>query len=47
MYYTDDGSIVLAYGKEVNIVRGSTHNFKITTYDDFTLLKTLLRFKNQ
>lgn len=40
---TDDAKLVLALGHEVHLVEGDKFNFKITTSEDLTLFKALLK----
>ena len=40
---TDDAKLVMALGKEIHLVEGDKLNFKITTSEDLTLLKALLK----
>ena len=40
---TDDAQLVLSLGKNVFIVEGSSLNFKVTTDEDLTMLKALIK----
>lgn len=42
-YFTDESSVVENAGFTVNIIEGSRYNIKITTQDDFKLLRKLLK----
>jgi len=39
---TDDSSLVMRLKKPVKMVLGDSYNFKITTFDDLTLLRKLI-----
>ena len=40
--YTDEASMVEAYGGTISVIEGSTMNFKITTTDDWELAEKML-----
>lgn len=40
---TDDAQLVLGLGKDVFIIEGSSLNFKVTTDEDLTMLKALVK----
>lgn len=39
---SDDAQIAIYAGHKVHIAKGSTLNFKITTYEDFSIFKALV-----
>lgn len=42
-YFTDDTSLVIINGGKVKLIKGEKFNFKITTFDDLYLFKSLVR----
>ena len=42
-YFTDDTSLVIINGGKVKLIEGEKFNFKITTFDDLYLFKSLVR----
>ena len=40
--FTDEASVVEAFGIKINLIEGESNNFKITTLSDFNLAKILL-----
>jgi 2-C-methyl-D-erythritol 4-phosphate cytidylyltransferase len=40
-FFTDDASVVEAYGEEINLVEGNRENIKITTPFDLRLAEIL------
>jgi 2-C-methyl-D-erythritol 4-phosphate cytidylyltransferase len=45
--FTDDASVVEAYGKEINLIEGNKANIKITTPFDLKLAEMLCEDKKQ
>ena len=42
MLFTDDTSLISAMGLNVDIVKGNSQNFKITTYDDLEIARSII-----
>ncbi len=42
IFYTDDASLLVKSGKSVKLIEGDRFNFKITTFDDLMILKSIL-----
>ncbi|SHK11087.1 2-C-methyl-D-erythritol 4-phosphate cytidylyltransferase [Hathewaya proteolytica DSM 3090] len=40
---TDDCQLVLKYGQKVHLVKGDKMNFKVTTFEDLLLLKSIIK----